>query len=165
MKDEGNIMSREILNSFYIDAPASVITDALMQERHIQNWWTKETRIKNGIGIFGWSSFGWEVELKMSLSDITGPVVWKCIRSNMQNTNAWEGSTITFVLSPHGTGTQVDFSHTGYHESPCYEACTKGWAFFVGVSLKQYIETGRGCPYPSVFDASNPCHAQFAQNL
>src|SRR2546428_8984616 len=37
----------------------------------------------------------------------------------MQNTNAWEGTTITFTLTSQGTGTRVDFSQTGYRESPC----------------------------------------------
>jgi len=72
----------------------------------------------------------------------------------MQNTNAWEGTPITFTLTSQGTGTRVDFSQTGYRESPCYEVCNQGWVFFVGTSLKQYIETGKGTRYPEMLDTS-----------
>ncbi len=149
-------MIKEIRHSFLIDARADTVADALMQESHIQNWWTKEARVENDKGIVGWSGYGWEVELQMTRGGATGPVVWKCIRSNMQNTNAWEGTTMTFLLTPQGTGTRVEFSQTGYRESPCYEVCDQGWAFFVGTSLRQYIETGKGIPYPEILDTSNP---------
>ncbi|MEW6128638.1 MAG: SRPBCC domain-containing protein [Acidobacteriota bacterium] len=148
------MISKEIRHSFFINAPVDTIADALMEERHIQNWWTKEALIKDGKGTLGWSGYGWEVELQMTRGDVLSPVVWKCLRSNMQNTNAWEGTTITFALVPQGTGTQIDFSQAGYRESPCYEVCNQGWAFFVGISLKQYIEMGKGIPYPEMQDTS-----------
>lgn len=67
----------------------------------------------------------------------------------MQNTNAWTGTTITFVLTPQAGGTHLDFAQNGYQASSCY-VCVQGWAFFVGTSLKQYIETGIGIPYPDI---------------
>ncbi|MBD7977897.1 MULTISPECIES: hypothetical protein [Pseudomonas] len=43
----------------------------------------------------------------------TQPLVWHCLRSYMQNTNAWKGTTITFVLTPQAGGTHLDFAN-GY---------------------------------------------------
>ena len=127
---------------------------ALMQEEDIQKWWTQEARVKDGKGTFGWSSYGWTVELDMKQNDLTSEVVWKCTSSNMQNTSAWEGTTITFSLAPDQDGTQLELAQTGYRESPCFEVCNQGWAFFVGTSLKQYLETGKGIPYPEMLDTS-----------
>jgi hypothetical protein len=79
-------------------------------------------------------------------------VTWHCLRSNMQGTNAWEGTNISFKLSPVPGGTRIEFAQTGYRDSPCFETCVGGWAFFVGTSLKQYLETGKGIPYPEMQD-------------
>jgi uncharacterized protein YndB with AHSA1/START domain len=147
-------MGKAIRHSFFIGAPPDVIADALMQEQHIQRWWTKEARVENGKGTLGWSSHGWEVELQMARDNAERTVVWQCIRSNMQDTHAWEGTTITFSLAPQATGTKVDLAQEGYRESPCYEVCSQGWEFFVGTSLKQYLETGKGVPYPEMLDTS-----------
>ena len=147
-------MTKEIRHSFLIGAPPDAIADALMQEKHIQRWWTKEARVQDGKGVLGWSGYGWEVELEMAHDSATRKVVWQCLKSNMQNTNAWEGTTITFALTPQIAGTRIDFAQTGYRESPCYEVCWQGWAFFVGTSFKQYIETGKGIPYPEMQDTS-----------
>ncbi len=65
---------------------------------------------------------------------------------------AWEGTDITFTLSPGTRGTRVDFAQTRYRESPRYEMCRQGWAFFIGTSLRQDIETGKGMPYPEMQD-------------
>ena len=124
----------------------------LTQPEQIRQWWTNEARIENAHLIVGWSGLGWEVELVTIHDPATHTVVWHCLRSNMQNTQAWEGTTISFVLTPQAAGTRVDFAQTGYRESPCRDVCVQGWAFFVGTSLKQYVETDRGIPYPHMQD-------------
>lgn len=147
-------MAHAIRHLIHIDAPIASIMDALMHEEHIQKWWTTECHVADGKGTFSWSAHGWVVELEMESDIATNQVVWKCTRSNMQNTHAWEGTKITFVLLPDGDGTSVDFSQTGYRSSPCFEACEQGWGYFIGVSLKQYMETGKGIPYPEIQDTS-----------
>lgn len=147
-------MNKDIRHTCRIGASPDVIADALMQEKHLQRWWTKEAHVQGSKGILGWSGYGFEVELDMAYDRATRTVVWQCTRSNMQNTNAWEGTKITFVLTSQGTETRVDFSQTGYRESPCYETCNQGWAFFVGTSLKHYLEMGKGIPYPEMLDTS-----------
>jgi uncharacterized protein YndB with AHSA1/START domain len=147
-------MGGDIHHTFVIAAAPGAVADALMQEEAIRQWWTTEAGVRDGVGVMGWSGYGWEVELAMSYDPPVPEVTWRCTRSNMQNTSAWEGTTIRFALVPHGTGTRVEFSQTGYRESPCRDICNQGWAFFVGTSLKQYLETGRGIPYPEMLDTS-----------
>ncbi|MBJ6982161.1 SRPBCC domain-containing protein [Luteimonas sp. MC1572] len=145
-------MTREIHHSFLVHASVETVMDALTKEEHIRNWWTKEVELADGKGRFGWSGHGWSVELDMEHDVTARRVRWTCTRSNMQDTHAWEGTTISFALAPENQGTRIAFAQTGYRESPCFDACEQGWAYFVGVSLKQYVETGKGIPYPEMQD-------------
>lgn len=122
--------------------------NALTEAHHIQKWWTKDAAIKNGKGVFKWEGYGWTVELTMEKPKHDNTVTWTCTKSNMQNTHAWEGTTILFKLSPEDLGTKVDFTQSNYKDSPCYDVCSEGWKYFVGISLKGYLETGKGMPYP-----------------
>lgn len=148
---KGPPMTKDILHTFLIHAAPQAIADALTQEKHIQNWWTREASIRDGKAELGWSGHGWSVELVIAREG-DERVLWTCRRSNMMNTDAWEGTTIAFVLTPQSDGTRVDFAQTGYRDSPCYDVCHQGWSFFVGTSLKHYLETGKGIPYPEMPD-------------
>jgi uncharacterized protein YndB with AHSA1/START domain len=143
-------MITDIRQTYHFDATPDAIADALMRAEHIRRWWTTEASVDSGAGCFGWSRDGWEVELAMERDATSHMVTWVCTRSNMRDSNAWEGTTIGFTLTPDdsGQGTQVEFAQVGYRESECRFACEQSWAFFVGKSLKQYVETGRGIPYP-----------------
>lgn len=148
-------MAREIRHTFFIGAPLETVAAALLDEQHLQNWWTRQARVSDGHGRFDWRGHGWTVELEMTQHTTPPQVVWACHRSNMQNTHAWEGTMMQFVLVPEGDGTRVEFSHVGYQTSPCFEACEQGWGYFLGTSLKQYLETGKGVPYPEMQDTGN----------
>jgi hypothetical protein len=82
---------------------------------HIAQWWTKVAKIRDGKLIDGWSGFGWEVVLDVAHETSSRIVSWRCLHSNMQNTNAWEGTTMTFSLSPQADGTHLKF----LHRDPC----------------------------------------------
>jgi hypothetical protein len=101
-------------------------------------------KVENGKGIFGFSDNGQEVRFDMERHD--NKVVWKCTKSNIAGTNAWEGTTVTFTLAREGDSTRLDFLQSGYRESPCYKIYNEGWRLFAGDSLKQYLETGIGSP-------------------
>lgn len=148
-------MTHEIRHSIFIGATPETVVAALMDQAHIRNWWTRQAHVNDGHGRFGWSGHGWQVELEMAQHATAPQVVWTCRRSNMQNTHAWEGTTMQFALVAEGDGTRVEFAHTGYRSSPCFQACEQGWAYFLGTSLKQYLETGQGMPYPDMQDTGD----------
>jgi Activator of Hsp90 ATPase homolog 1-like protein len=61
----------------------------------------------------------------------------------------WEGSAITWDLTPISKGTRLLFGQhdlmegaTGYS----IEETHAGWEYFL-LSLKSYLETGKGTPY------------------
>lgn len=140
-------MTKQIKQEFVFHCGAESILNALTEEKHLRNWWTTEAVLRDGKGVFPFAGYGWSVELNIKKSLAQKSVSWKCTKSNMQNTNAWEGSTVTYKLIPDGTSTNVHFLHTKYKDSPCYDACSEGWSHFLGASLKKYLETGKGLPY------------------
>ncbi len=67
--------------------------------------------------------------------------------SHAKNPREWIGTEVRFEISRIGEQTQLRFIHVGLvPELGCFESCSKGWGYYVGVSLKQLIETGRGRP-------------------
>ena len=97
-----------------------------------------------------WSGHGWQVELRIDGGADHRQVCWRCERSNMLDTTAWEGTVMRFDLLSTSDGTRLDFVQSGYRDSPCFEVCAQGWQFFLGSSLKRYVETGQGVPYPDM---------------
>jgi catechol 2,3-dioxygenase-like lactoylglutathione lyase family enzyme len=52
-----------------------------------------------------------------------------------------------------GDATELHFRHHGLTpELGCIEECTRGWDHFLGTSLREYVEVGRGSPLGSSAD-------------
>ena len=60
----------------------------------------------------------------------------------------WVGTKLTFDLAPKGDETVVLFTHADWREPVEFMAhCSARWAYFL-LSLKSYLETGKGTPFP-----------------
>lgn len=60
----------------------------------------------------------------------------------------WDGTAVSFTITPTDEGTRVVFTHHGLlPECECYQDCSAGWTLFVGGSLRRLIETGVGEPH------------------
>jgi len=140
-------MANEIRHVFHLKCKPDAVIKALTEASGIQKWWTTQAQVFGGVGVFQWKDYGWTVELVIKRGG-AGRVDWACRKSNMQNTNAWESTTMRFAVTPEGEGVRLDFAQVGYRDSPCYNVCSEGWKFFLGTSLKLYLETGTGAPYP-----------------
>ena len=59
----------------------------------------------------------------------------------------WEGTRPSFTITPLDDGAcELQFRHGGLtSELDCIEECTRGWDHFI-VSLRDYVESGRGMP-------------------
>ncbi|CAD7374299.1 SRPBCC family protein [Xanthomonas arboricola] len=139
-------MNREIRHSVVIAAAPEVVCAALSEPRQLARWWTREVSLVEDRVRLDWSRQGWRVELSIDDGADYRLVRWRCHASNMLDTDAWKGTVMRFDLRPTSQGTQVEFEHSGYRDSPCKEACARGWRFFLGSSLKRYVETGEGMP-------------------
>ena len=139
-----------IQHKFDIAAASARISDAFVSGYHIKNWWTVDAELipqVGAVGKFQWKPYKWEVKIKLEELKKGEVVRWKCIASNMQDTDAWVGTEMIFIIKALSDHCELHFSHKGYLESPCKVVCTDGWKFVLGTSLKQYLETGIGKPY------------------
>lgn len=149
----GDRMTNDIHFAVTLHAAPGAILNALMFEQEIRRWWTVAVDIDpTGHGVFAWDSYGWRVHLDMARDDAARTVRWTCTQSNMQNTDAWEGTHIDFRVTLQTEGCRLDFCQSGYRDSPCRDVCDGGWRYFIGTSLKRYLETGKGLPYPETLD-------------
>lgn len=77
-------------------------------------------------------------------------VVWLVTEARLYFTKdhrEWEGTKLTFELERNGKKTDVRFTHVGLNaEHECFDACSKGWGFYVGESLRKLIAAGKGAP-------------------
>ena len=59
----------------------------------------------------------------------------------------WTGTTIVFDIDEEGGKTAVRFRHLGLTpQLECFSACSGGWKFYIGESLRALIVTGEGKP-------------------
>ncbi len=77
-------------------------------------------------------------------------VVWLVTKAKLSFTKdqkEWEGNRIQFDIAKKGKKTEVKFTQFGLTpEVECYKACSKGWGYYFGESLKDLITKGEGKP-------------------
>lgn len=79
-------------------------------------------------------------------------VVWRTLEADVaagKDRAEWTGTEVRFDIARKGGETQLRFTHVGLvPEFDCFEACSRGWTYFVGESLRKLITTGKGSPDP-----------------
>ena len=79
-------------------------------------------------------------------------VVWKITQSELNfvsHKSEWNGTEVIFEIARKGKNTQLKVTHSGLvPQFECFVACSGGWSFYLGDSLKSLIETGKGEPDP-----------------
>lgn len=78
-------------------------------------------------------------------------MVWHVVDSYLDfidDHHEWTGTDVIFDITTDARGTTLHFTHKGLTaaESACFEACSRGWTFYVTRSLPQLIATGTGQP-------------------
>ena len=82
-----------------------------------------------------WRSLGWIP---------TGMCSWNCV----EGADEWVGTKLAFDLTATDDETVVLFTHADWREPSEFMAhCSARWAYFL-LSLKSYLETGKGTPFP-----------------
>jgi len=70
-------------------------------------------------------------------------VIWQCTDEDGE----WKNTFITFQLNVTDQQTFVNFSCIQWGKSDLCSHCSTKWAVFM-LSLKDYLETGKGKPFP-----------------
>jgi hypothetical protein len=87
---------------------------------------------------------------RVTLADPGKLMLWHTTDSNLSFTDEpreWVGTDVRFEIERKGDRTELRFTHVGLTpDLACFEACSKGWGFYVATSLFELITTGKGQP-------------------
>lgn len=141
----------DIIHRIGIKSPAAKVYNAISTVEGLANWWTEEVEGDEKPG--GRISFTFRTET----GDIKGKMVmevlelipdktvkWRCV----DGPDEWIGTEITFDLSELDGQIIIIFGHRNWREAIEFMAhCSTKWAVFL-LSLREYVETGKGKPSP-----------------
>lgn len=141
----------DIVHRIGIKSTAAKVYKALSTIEGLAHWWTEET---SGDGEIGGKI---EFVFKTETGDIKGKMVMEVLELNPDTAVSWRcvdgppewiGTEITFDLSEQDGQIIVLFGHKGWPDVVEFMAhCSTKWAVFL-LSLREYIETGKGKPSP-----------------
>ena len=73
----------------------------------------------------------------------------------------WVNTKLVFDISEAAGKTKVTFTHDGLTPADeCYEVCNDAWTTYIGSSLKDFIDTGKGNPNPKDKEGFNAALAK-----
>ena len=119
----------------------------------LKGWWTVDTKGQS-------DKVGGVIPFRFRLKDAEGGfdmkvqelkpgarVLWEV----MDGAPEWIGTTISWDLRQEGDWAILMFKHAGWKEEVEFmHHCSTKWATFL-LSLKAYVETGKGSPNPNDF--------------
>lgn len=78
-------------------------------------------------------------------------MVWHVVDAYLtfiEDRDEWTDTHVIFDITETPQGTTLHFTHEGLTaaKSECFEACSRGWDFYVTKSLPQLINNGTGQP-------------------
>jgi len=141
----------DIRHRVAIAAPAEKVYDAVATADGLSQWWTRDgvrgtSQVGSRLGFF----FGTpQPAAVMQVTELTAlaparRVGWRCVAG----ADDWVATTVTFDVREQDGTTVVLFGHDGWREQSEFMAhCSARWAYFL-LSLKSYLETGTGTPFP-----------------
>lgn len=140
-----------IIHRIGINSTASKVYQALSTIKGVASWWTEEVEGDEKIG--GKLKF----TFRTTTGDIKGQMLMEVKELNPQHSVRWEcvegpdewiGTHITFELSEQDGQIILMFGHRNWKEAIDFTAhCSMKWAVFL-LSLREYVETGKGKPSP-----------------
>jgi uncharacterized protein YndB with AHSA1/START domain len=135
----------DIMHLVKIHASSGRVYQAIATADGLRQWWTRDAAVEAKVGAVGEVGFyGRRFVAKITVEELipTTRVRWKVTNS------AWEGTDIEFKLKADGNDTGLLFVHRGFpHADDGYASATTRWGFYL-LSLKRYLETGKGAPNP-----------------
>ncbi len=148
----------DIIHRIGIRSSAVNVYKAISTINGLARWWTEEVEGKEEVG--GRIQFTFRTET----GEIKGQMImqvqelhphknirWHCVDGPAE----WIGTEITFDLLQQDDQVIIIFSHKNWPEAIEFMAhCSMKWAVFL-LSLREYVETGKGKPSPNDLKIDN----------
>ncbi len=127
-----------------INASLSDVYTAIATTQGVTGWWTKTSGDPRTDGDLEFSFDGHIVKVKVSANTPGKYIEWTV----GGNDGEWLHTRICFDLVEEENQVMVNFQHADWREaSEMFAHCSTKWAVFL-LSLKDYLETGTGKPFP-----------------
>ena len=140
-----------IIHRIGIKASSKQVYNALSTIQGLSHWWTEN--VKGDEHVDGKITFRFHAQsgeeigvMIMEIRELNPDAVvqWRCIDGPPE----WIGTEIKFELSQQDEQTIIIFGHRDWLEEVEFKAhCSMKWAVFL-LSLREYVETGKGRPSP-----------------
>jgi uncharacterized protein YndB with AHSA1/START domain len=148
----------DIIHRIGIKSSSNKVYKAISTIEGLANWWTNEVKGEENIGARIKFSFrtvtgALKGEMTMEVLDLhpAKSVRWLCV----DGPEEWIGTEISFDLSEQDGQVIILFGHRNWREAVDFTAhCSMKWAVFL-LSLRQYVETGKGNPSPNDLKIDN----------
>jgi len=138
----------DIVRTLMIGAALESAFRAVTAQDELTRWWANGVTAEPKVGSVAEFRFdnGEAVRVEIVELEFGRKVHWRVTRAPHPQ---WEGTSITWDITPVSGGTDLLFGHHGFVADAAgygYEETRAGWEYFLG-SLKSYLETGKGTPY------------------
>ena len=135
----------EIRHRIGIKGSAADIYALLTTDSGLSKWWTTDTRGAGPVGSIIEFRFGGGGPDFTIIELVPNRLVRWQHSGNMPED--WQGSEIAFELHEDSKQTILNFSHYNWADSGEFLAhCSTKWGVFM-MSLKSFVETGKGMPH------------------
>ncbi len=138
---------REIWHEIRIKASPGELYQALTDVKKLAHWWTTETRGESVVGKkLEFSFYGQKTkEMVVTALKVDELVRW---RATERSTSDWVDTEIEFKIFREGDLTFLHFRHSKWREdAKAFPQTSMHWVIFL-LSLKEFVETGKGRPHP-----------------
>jgi uncharacterized protein YndB with AHSA1/START domain len=147
-----------IIHRIGIRSSSNKVYQAISTLEGLANWWTNEVEGEENIGgkiRFRFRTTAGELkgEMIMEVRELnpSKSVRWLCVAGPEE----WVGTEISFDLSEQDGQIIILFGHKNWRQAVEFTAhCSTKWAVFL-LSLRQYVETGKGSPSPNDLKIDN----------
>jgi uncharacterized protein YndB with AHSA1/START domain len=141
----GGDTMQDIMHLIKIHASSERVYQAITTADGIRQWWTRDAAIEPKVGAAGEFGFYGKRFIAKVIVEELDPVTrvrWKVANA------AWQGNDVEFNLRADGGDTALLFAHRGFPRADeGFASATTRWGFYL-LSLKRYLQTGKGTPNP-----------------
>ncbi len=141
--------TQNFTTTIVVDKTPNEVYDAINK---VREWWTGDPGIEGSTDKIG-DEFIYRYEkIHYSKQRVTElipgkKVTWLVLDSALtfiEDESEWNGTKITFDIAKKGNRTEVRFTHIGLvPEVECYDACSKGWSYYINDSLRSFLTIAR----------------------